>query len=251
MLILLLSTLALAGAQHRSFDANYNFGQLQQPIDTALVFDCGSNPNRALQNPKFTFRSTDPNADPNQQSLTLPGSFILEDFEIEVTKPIVRPFYGRVEAWRTIWLLGGASSTIQLGCIGLSTDNVVGIDGFGTCDYGDLCSILDLNIPINDTTGQPTCFPEAINQGIPEDQCTCEGIIAPKVYATQGYNRLIDFTDLEPGMLTFLAEGDYEFKLIAEDDQGNEEACIAIRVPIKEYVDPNDTGGGWFFGKRR
>ncbi|KAI8506817.1 hypothetical protein Bbelb_152580 [Branchiostoma belcheri] len=249
MLILLLSTLALAGAQH--FDEHYNFGQLNQPIDTALVFDCGSNPNRALQNPKFTFRSTDPNADPNQQSLTLPGSFILEDFEIEVTKPIVRPFNGRVEAWRTIWLLGGASSTIQLGCIGLSTDNVVGIDGFGTCDYGDLCGILDLNTPINDTTGELTCFEEAINFGIPEDQCTCEGIIAPKIYSLPNWNNEVDLTGLEQGLLTFLAEGDYELKLIAENANGEEEACIGVLVSVKEYVDPNDTGGGWLFGKRR
>eukprot|EP00058_Branchiostoma_floridae_P001173 XP_002586661.1 hypothetical protein BRAFLDRAFT_105692 [Branchiostoma floridae] len=248
MLILLLSTLALAGAQH--FDEHYPFGQLQQPVDTALVFDCGSNPNRAIKNPKFTFQSTDPNADPNQQSLTLPGSFILQDFEIEVTKPILRPFNGRVEAWRTIWLFGGTPSTVQLGCFPLTTDNVVGIDGLGTCDYGELCSILDLNTPIDDVTGQLTCFPEAIAQGIPEDQCNCEGIIAPKVYSAPNYNRLIDFSDLESGLLTFLAEGDYEFKLIAEDANGNEEACIGIRVPIKEYVDP-DAGGGWLFGRRR
>eukprot|EP00058_Branchiostoma_floridae_P001174 XP_002586662.1 hypothetical protein BRAFLDRAFT_105693 [Branchiostoma floridae] len=91
-----------------------------------------SNPNRAIKNPKFTFQSTDPNADPNQQSLTLPGSFILQDFEIEVTKPILRPFNGRVEAWRTIWLFGGTPSTVQLGCFPLTTDNVVGIDGLGT-----------------------------------------------------------------------------------------------------------------------
>ncbi|XP_066266030.1 uncharacterized protein [Branchiostoma lanceolatum] len=251
MLIVLLSTLALVGAQHTHFDEHYVFGNLLAPIDTTVVFDCGSDPNRAIKNPKFTFESTDPDADPIYQTLTLPGSFILKDFEIEVTKPIVRPLFGRVEAWRTIWLLGQSPSTIQLGCFPLTTDNVVGIDGLGTCDYRDLCSILDLNTPIDDVTGQLTCFPEALNFGIPEDQCTCEGIIAPKVYTTQGYNRLIDFTDLEQGLLTFLAEGDYEFKLIAEDANGFEEACIGIRVPIEEYVDPNDVGGGWLFGRRR
>ncbi|XP_019621054.1 PREDICTED: uncharacterized protein LOC109467481 [Branchiostoma belcheri] len=241
MLIFLLSTLALVGAQHNHFDEHYNFGHLHQPIEQTIVFDCGSNPNRAIQNPKFTF---------NRNDLELPGTFIIQDFEIEITKPIPRPLYGRVEAWRTIWLLGGAGSTIQIGCFGLTSSSTVGLDSVGTCNYGDLCGILDLNTPINDTTGQPTCFNEAMNLGIPEDQCTCEGIIAPKIYSIPNWNNEVDLTDLEPGLLTFLAEGDYELKLIAEDDQGNEEACIGVLVSVKEWEDPNATGG-WLFGKRR
>ncbi|XP_035663204.1 uncharacterized protein LOC118406913 [Branchiostoma floridae] len=240
MLILLLSTLALVGAQH--YDEHYQFGHLARPIDDIVVFDCGSNPNRAIKNPKFTFSRND---------LELPGTITIYDMEIEVTKPITRPFNGRVEAWRTIWLLGGAGSTIQIGCFGLTSSGTIGLDGVGTCDYGELCNILDQNTPINDTTGELTCFEEAMNQGIPKDQCTCEGIIAPKTYSITNWNKEVDLLDLEAGLITFLAEGDYELKLIAEDANGNEEACIGITLAVKEWVDPNDTGGGWLFGKRR
>ncbi|XP_066265707.1 uncharacterized protein [Branchiostoma lanceolatum] len=147
MLIFLLSTLALVGAQEViHFDEHYQFGHLHNPIDQTIVFDCGSNPNRAIKNPKFTF---------DRDTLELPGSFIIQDFEIEVSKPIPRPLKGRVEAWRTIWLLGGAANTIQIGCFNLASSGTVGLDGIGTCRYGDLCEVLDLNTPIDDITGQP------------------------------------------------------------------------------------------------
>ncbi|XP_066265708.1 uncharacterized protein [Branchiostoma lanceolatum] len=241
MLIFLLSTLALVGAQEViHFDEHYQFGHLHNPIDQTIVFDCGSNPNRAIKNPKFTF---------DRDTLELPGSFIIQDFEIEVSKPIPRPLKGRVEAWRTIWLLGGAANTIQIGCFNLASSGTVGLDGIGTCRYGDLCEILDLNTPLDDITGQPTCFNEAMNLGIPEDNCTCEGV-APKIYSIPNWNNEVDLTDLEPGLITFLAEGDYELKLIAEDDNGQEEACIGIRVAVKEWEDPNATGG-WFLGRRK
>ncbi|XP_066265582.1 uncharacterized protein [Branchiostoma lanceolatum] len=237
MLAFFLATIALVGAQ-TVYDSTYQFGTLQTPIDKAVIFDCGTNPDRALKNPKFV---TD------RDDLELPGSFTIIDAEVEVSKPISRPLYGKIDAWRTIYLFGGMASTIQLGCFYLSGKDY----GVGSCDYGELCGILDLNTPLNDTTGAPTCWQEAIDLGIPADKCSCEGIVAPKVYSLTNWYKTVDLTDLESGVLTFLAQGDYEIKLTATDANGNEEACLGIRVPVTEYVDPNETGGGWFFGKRK
>eukprot|EP00058_Branchiostoma_floridae_P001176 XP_002586664.1 hypothetical protein BRAFLDRAFT_131176 [Branchiostoma floridae] len=234
MLAFFFATIALAAAQ---FDQNYQFGNLNTPINQALIFDCGSNPDRALRNPKFVFSRDD---------LELPGSFTIIDAEIEVAKPINRPLYGKIDAWRTIYLFGGAASTIQLGCFYLSGKDY----GVGSCDYGELCGLLDLNTPVNNMTGELTCYEEAMNLGIPEDQCTCEGI-APKVYSLSNWYKEVDLTDLESGVLTFLAQGDYEIKMTATDASGAEQACIGIRVPVKEYEDPNATDSGWFFGKRK
>ncbi|KAI8506815.1 hypothetical protein Bbelb_152560 [Branchiostoma belcheri] len=239
MLAFFLATIALVGAQiekNGQFDQHYQFGNLHQPIDRAVIFDCGSNPDRAIRNPKFVFSRDD---------LELPGNFTIIDAEVEVAKPISRPIYGRIDAWRTIFLFGGAASTIQLGCFGLTGKDF----GIGSCDYGELCGLLDLNAPVNNITGAPTCWTEAIDLGIPEDQCTCEGI-APKVYSLSNWQKTVDLTDLESGVLTFLAQGDYELRLTATDASGAEQACIGIRVPVKEYEDPNATGG-WLFGRKK
>ncbi|CAH1250237.1 Hypp8822 [Branchiostoma lanceolatum] len=210
MLIFLVTAFALVAAQEIHYDEHYQFGHLHEPIDQIVVFDCG------------------------------------------LTKPITRPINGRVEIWRTTWMLGGAASTIQMGCFRLSNTDVIGLDSVGTCDYGDLCRILDLNRPHNPTcTCEAMCFQDWIDLGIPKDQCSCEGIIAPKVYSIPNWNKKIDLTGLDQGLVTWIgAEADYEIKLIAEDANGNEEACIGVWLPIREYAPPNDTGG-WLFGRKK
>ncbi|XP_078665357.1 uncharacterized protein LOC144907824 [Branchiostoma floridae x Branchiostoma belcheri] len=116
-------------------------------------------------------------------------------------------------------------------------------------DYGDLCGVLDLNRPY--IGNNPSCFKEAILLGIPEDQCTCEGIPAPKRYVIRGWNVGTGLEQFLSPLPTFLLEGDYEIKLTIEDANGLEEACIGIMLPVKEYVDPNATNGGWLFGRKK
>ncbi|XP_066265914.1 uncharacterized protein [Branchiostoma lanceolatum] len=248
---------ALVAAEEIHYDEHYQFGRLHEPIDQIVVFDCGANPNRAIKNPKVTH---------NRNDLELPGTIVIQDFEIEVTKPIFRP--GRVELWRTKWMLAsgyeeplvvaaslpvwGRSLVERPPPFGLSNPDVIGLDGVGTCDYGDLCSILDVNRPHNPTCPcEATCFQDWIDLGIPKEQCSCEGIIAPKVYSIPNWNKEIHLTGLDQGLVTWIwAEADFEIKLIAEDANGNEEACIGVWLPIREYAPPNDTGG-WFLSRKK
>ncbi|KAI8506816.1 hypothetical protein Bbelb_152570 [Branchiostoma belcheri] len=234
MLVFLLATVAVVSAQ-TVYDSTYQFGNLAGPIPQVVVFDCGSNPDRAFKNWNFVFDRTD---------LELPGIFTIIDFDVDVTKQVVGPLFARIEAWRAIWLFGGIGTTIQVPC--LPVDPVYGV---GTCDYGDLCQILTDGKPFDALSNSTVCYPDATLMGIPEGQCGCEGM-APKHYGIKGWNKLIDLSGLESGILTFLASGDYELRATVKDASGAEQACIGVRVPVHEYVDP-DAGGGWLFGKKR
>ncbi|CAH1250240.1 Hypp8825 [Branchiostoma lanceolatum] len=236
MFVFLLATIAAVSAQ-TVYDSTYQFGNLQAPIDRAVVFDCGSNPDRAFKNWNFVFDRTD---------LELPGTFTIIDFDVDVTKQVVGPLYGRVEAWRGFVLLGGLiSPTIQVPCLPIDP-----LYGVGTCEYGDICQILADGKPFDALTNSTVCYEDSVLLSIPQDKCGCDGL-APKHYGIKDWNKLIDLSGLESGILTFLASGDYEIRATATDANGDEQACIGVRVPVTEFVDPNDTSGGWLFGRKK